>query len=398
MLNKFKTVHGLFLLIVAILVGLSVCTSGHDVRRYAVFALFSYLVIALVSKSFKRVKLSELLLLFFVWWVLASLFWKQTDTTIMGVFFDYFGMASCFYLGRRSIRSKEDMNFLFVSYLLGASFSSILVIINWKFGISLDDSGRFTAGDLNANYVAYTIATGMAVILMLMKNRVGLDSNFLKAMYIFLIVVMIFAIGLTGSRGALTSSLIVLFFIFINGLRSRLLLTLSIAMMLVTVSVFLFDYLPDFIQARLLSSDGDSGDVLTGRGDIWSYALELMFKSPLLGLGIGSFEYIVGYHTHNVFLSVIVETGIVGLLLYFSVILITVFEKQHSKVGVRYFLRWEGIIFFLSWIPIAMTGVWVISPASWFVFGFVSAYYDLYYNKTPSTRVIEIKHTQGIFL
>jgi hypothetical protein len=62
----------------------------------------------------------------------------------------------------------------------------------------------------------------------------------------------------------------------------------------------------------------------TSRIVLWKAALGEIRKRPITGLGIEVFEKIIGkrirkeegYHTHNLFLNILVELGIPGLLLF----------------------------------------------------------------------------------
>lgn len=71
----------------------------------------------------------------------------------------------------------------------------------------------------------------------------------------------------------------------------------------------------EFLKKRYLSTS------TTGRTKIWKDAITEIIKSPIIGRGHGSDRsFAVKYHrpTHNVFLAVWYNTGIVGLLLYVS--------------------------------------------------------------------------------
>ena len=77
----------------------------------------------------------------------------------------------------------------------------------------------------------------------------------------------------------------------------------------------------------------------------WTQAASTIVKNPLLGIGIGNWKlkgietekeninnFIVPYHVHNDFLEMSVETGIIGGVLYFSFILIALFNLNFSFI------------------------------------------------------------------
>jgi len=53
-----------------------------------------------------------------------------------------------------------------------------------------------------------------------------------------------------------------------------------------------------------------------GRFDLWDSALEMFKQNPLFGAGYRSFSYIHHIDTHNNFLKILAELGIIGFLIY----------------------------------------------------------------------------------
>ena len=86
----------------------------------------------------------------------------------------------------------------------------------------------------------------------------------------------------------------------------------------------------------------DNGDPLSGREVFWTYAMEMFRSSPLLGEGFLSFNAYVNsrgflyygepwqFQAHNVYLQLLAELGIVGLLLFVSMLAILIFGLGRS--------------------------------------------------------------------
>jgi O-antigen ligase len=77
-------------------------------------------------------------------------------------------------------------------------------------------------------------------------------------------------------------------------------------------------------------SQGSS--ILSGRSELWSLGLKLFWEKPILGYGIGSSQELVGQylwifieseglHFHSSYLTVLVETGCVGLAALMAVLI-----------------------------------------------------------------------------
>ncbi len=92
---------------------------------------------------------------------------------------------------------------------------------------------------------------------------------------------------------------------------------------MVVMSVVLL--LPESVYARLGSMGNASDVAITERFEVWGIAMDLFFEAPLFGHGIGigtPLERLgsLGYnapHVHNLYLEMLVEGGIVGLLMLF---------------------------------------------------------------------------------
>jgi len=69
-------------------------------------------------------------------------------------------------------------------------------------------------------------------------------------------------------------------------------------------------------------------ETLTGRVVLWKAAIDGIIKRPITGMGIQVYDKVIGkrvlghegYHTHNLFLNILVELGIPGLLLFLILI------------------------------------------------------------------------------
>ena len=82
----------------------------------------------------------------------------------------------------------------------------------------------------------------------------------------------------------------------------------------------------------------NEGDVLSGREVFWNYAMEMFRQNPLFGKGFLSFnDYAFyrgfryygerwNYQAHNVYIQLLAETGIVGLLLMTLLIILMLFK------------------------------------------------------------------------
>ena len=138
----------------------------------------------------------------------------------------------------------------------------------------------------------------------------------------FLLVSLV--ILLTFSRGAYLSIVFGLIILFLtsSGIKSKI-KAITTTMFLVFVLYMIGDKMIinpiNYIISRFtkLFSDGGSGRLV-----IWSNAINTFLDNPIFGIGINSIreynleKYMKGMYVHNSFLEVLVETGIVGFVIY----------------------------------------------------------------------------------
>jgi O-antigen ligase len=130
-----------------------------------------------------------------------------------------------------------------------------------------------------------------------------------------LVAITLFATMYTFSRGAY---LAVLFSVFILGLLKdrKLLLVLGVFLLVWQAVV------PTAVRERVNMTENSNGQLEASaqeRVDLWENAERSILHSPIVGNGFGTFQ--LGEHvdnlrdTHNWYVKVMVETGIIGLLI-----------------------------------------------------------------------------------
>jgi O-antigen ligase len=112
--------------------------------------------------------------------------------------------------------------------------------------------------------------------------------------------------------------------------------------LLVILGVFLLTWqliVPNAVRERVTMTRDENGQLESSaqeRVDLWKESWDSFTHSPLVGNGFATFQY--GHHviakledTHDWFIKVMVETGVVGLIMYFFLL------QQMFKLGYRLF-------------------------------------------------------------
>jgi O-antigen ligase len=134
----------------------------------------------------------------------------------------------------------------------------------------------------------------------------------------------VLAIGLTGSRGGLLTSIVALTIVPLSMIRlSPGRLSITIAMLFLSGGLAVA-YVPDKIVERLATTSTEVEDFsLGGRFKLWKAGIRALPEHPLLGFGTSGFIRAIypqlgpaALVAHNSFVSVLVEQGLIGLILF----------------------------------------------------------------------------------
>jgi len=154
-----------------------------------------------------------------------------------------------------------------------------------------------------------------------------------------LVAITIFATMYTFSRGAYLAILVSVFALGV--LKDRKLLVVLGAFLLTWQVV-----VPVPVRERVnmtVTSDGELESSANERVQLWQNAEESILKSPIVGSGFATFQY--GQHvddlrdTHNWYVKVLVETGIIGLIMALFLL------QQILSLSYRLFRRAEDPLY-----------------------------------------------------
>jgi O-antigen ligase len=345
---------------------------GFLVFRMLILAAVPILLLHLFSHGRLTITRLEVLALMFWTWGAISLMWGRDPAMTYSLLAAY---ITGFVLMWATTRLGQNLNawrLMGWSYLAGCAVASYFMITGGlDFAAHGVGAARATVGDLNANYVSYAIATSIPIALVLLQQS---GHSLLMRLFIAGYVALSTAASLfSGSRGALVAIAACIGFFFLRWARRRLFSSLVVIALAVSTVYIVFDFIPEHVQDRLsvlvlMISSRDQVD-MTGRDQIWPVALSLFDSNPLVGAGLGSFPSynVQNLYAHNVILSLASEVGIVGLLLYFTLIF-SITRKMLAgpqKSG--------AVMLLLVWVPICMTGAWEFAAPAWFAFGWMMA-------------------------
>jgi len=245
------------------------------------------------------------------------------------------GVIFFFALVPRDFRQiKILISILVGSYIVTAPFLSFLKVL------SLESLGGKTmlapfGGYVNMNAVAVHVTVATLFLLGLVigvKNLAGKLLGFL-GVFILLSVLII-----TRSRGAWLGFALGLFYLLMRT-RSKILLVITIIGLMLVFSM-------DLLRGAFLSRIGQTSwrdPSLAGRAILWHYALVVFKNNWFWGVGIENYRFVkhlygfpapwssaTQFNTHNIFLEILVDLGVFGLILFLGILLSAFISVERS--------------------------------------------------------------------
>jgi O-antigen ligase len=311
----------------------------------------------------------------FASWALTSLLWS-TEMSLSLVraitYVQLLAMTWVFWQATTTVRRFESV---MQAYVLGC-FVMVTAVVVGFLGGTAEGMVRYTAFDANQNYLAQTLVLGIPMAWLLALKRTGWVPWWLNALYL---PACMLVLGLAASRGAFVMSLVALSIVPLTlSMVPRGRRSLLIAALLVTM-LGAYVVLPEANVARLAeTTDRIAAGDLTSRERIWRAGIDAFLEPGngwLLGTGAGTYAVVVqprlgqAFASHNAYLSVLVELGLIGILLFGTMLLVTVVPLLSLRSVDRSVL----LVLWLA-LAVAMTSSnWDYQRVTWFTWVLLTA-------------------------
>ena len=292
----------------------------------------------------------------FYWAVSPMITWDSavTQLKLLIIFVSFRAVA----VNRRSltvIAGGYCIGCLYALVLLNRQHPDLTLVVELS-------SQRYGIDGVNLNYLAYALATGCSLLVLLWyaggTRRYWRLAPLLTAVPIYL------GITLSGTRGAFLSVAGLFLWIVLGRLSPRIGLS-AVYGLVILFGAAIVSGAVDGPLASLanVSPREDSG--LGGRLYIWPLARRVFSDHLLTGIGASGFQTVnpLRVGSHNVFLEIGTGTGVVGVCvfvcLFFTAIVSSsrVLDSRRRAVLVGAYLSTVA--------PIYLSGQWDLSPAGW---------------------------------
>lgn len=339
---KRNTIHGIALIFI-ILAFLKPGILENYALYNKVYNIYTLLISLLIIVSYlSRKKISKLQLILLLQFAINFI-----STTVFSK--DYYTLISLnMPLIAISMLSEMEINKDATLYLRCLSIVIIIELFLNLFSILINPNGIYGEGIYGSykyflgydNYSALFVSLGMIIVLIYnyIKNK--------KISIIGILTIIIVNVGniitwvATSVVAVLIATLLILviFFLKFKAIDKILDRVLNIKSLLIGVIIFFFIIVLFRLQdsfSHIIVDILHKDLTFTGRTFIWDKALQQFFSSPFLGIGMLNYNVRLNsainiYHAHNLILNILMESGIIGVSLYFY--LFIYLSKKLNKI------------------------------------------------------------------
>lgn len=352
--------------------------SGMLQKMYIVVAVISYLILARdLIKGYYKKRIAQfvrilmgVLLLFLITFALYGNAPRNFVSSIL-----YFGSvcisASVCGMHLASNQSWKEVDTL-LPFFLGFIGFAVGVFGIRTLLVSLTVDAESSLDYQNVSYFMAEIFSYSAYCFFFSSIR---SSPLFKLLRFPLFLLMFFSaavVVISGGRGGFLLLCVSAFVLILLLVKSQRLSRFQVALtLIVCVALFIvfassFSIFESSGFSRITSSLTDDDN----RKELYSLAWQSFGNSPLIGHGLGSVWMEVGFYCHNLFFDLLVESGMLGLVLYVIICI---------KTGLKLWIWIKNNVFcvfiFVAMLKVMVmtmfSGYWLNALQLWLVFGFV---------------------------
>lgn len=270
---------------------------------------------------FRRPQPFHLAVLLFCLWNAASLFWTLDFDASLEHVQTYVQLGVLSFMLWDLYDTPPALRAALQAYVLGAYVA--VASTGYNYFVGLDAAyQRYAGAGFNADDLGVILVLGIPLAWHLAVTGGALSLRLVNFCYL---PAALFGVMLSGTRTALIAALPVAAFVLASLRHLNMAARLGVGLAAGLSVAVLLPLIPEASLARFATLGEElSGGDLNGRLQIWREGLTALLAQPLTGVGSDAFRAAVasGKVAHNVFISVAVETGVIGLVIFCSVLVL----------------------------------------------------------------------------
>jgi len=340
-----KPVYGLYSLVAAVFAeALFMLGSASAARLLGFLVIVAWIAHSLVTGSFRIIIPTQgWFAAAFIAWGLTSALWAMDAQRLATALLLLLQLLTLYIVVTSLVNSFHRVQIIMAIMVVVNLAVALAALASVRSGALVEgrvDVGWISGGDPNTQ-AAYLLP-GATLLMVLFSQRARSVQKWLLLLGFSVIALAIMA---TSSRGALISLIAI---VMLGAIIDRRLWQVALPGLLVggLATLLLPQMFVDRLQAIVTLSDRAAGRI-----DIWLVALRMIPSHPILGVGLGNFErafdrylpdtsglaYGVrrGMASHNIFLNVQSELGVIGLFLFAAFITISIRSGLLAVMNLR---------------------------------------------------------------
>lgn len=325
-----------------------------------------------VTGRFRKLTPFHIALLVFICWNALSIFWSaNADRTVEHIltWIQLFLMIFILwdlYTTRETILAGLQM------YVLGCYVALGSTIINFLIGNTFYYE-RYSAAGTSPDDLGAILAIGIPMAWYLANSKRNSKFSYvLKVVNYAYIPAALMGISLSATRLALVATIPGIVFGLASLTQVKLSTRITIFLFLIVAAYYLLPLIPQESFQRLgtTGTEISSGD-LNGRVELWRQGIVAFEEHPLLGVGSNMYRSVNTENkvAHNSFISVLVELGLVGIVLFGITLAIAI--RQIFGQPTWDTRLWLAVL--AGWAVAASTLTWEYRKPTWLFLGLIIA-------------------------
>jgi O-antigen ligase len=308
----------------------------------------------------------------FVAWVALTSFWSADPVESMGSVVLWLQSFLFVFILWDLYRTKASLLAGLQAYVLGAYAAVGGAVLNYLSSNAFYPHGdRYSLGDTNPDGYGFILALGVPVACYLAASPE--IRRMFRLINVGYLPVAFLGIALSGTRTAALGAALGLLYGLATLTRLRLLTRIAVVVLLAASLLALLPIVQPLSSFQRLGTTGTEvtqGD-LNGRTAQWRQGLRAFMRHPVLGVGTDMYRSVntLNKVAHNSYLSVLVEEGLIGFVLFATILWIVVAHAWRLPRWDRNF--WMTVL--LVWAIGASTLTWEHRKTTWLFLTFVVA-------------------------
>ncbi len=319
--------------------------------NYCIFAIY----IKLINKQKVKINIVDIVIFLFIINVLFGILINSfTDDTFITLIRLLIGIL--IYAFFSNVHINIYKKYISFGLLFTANYIFIHNLNNFINFISGNYSGQFVrrmsieSSFGNPNFVSNFLLIPFNVSIWFLIKGVVRRNIYITLYNLLTVISIIILMIVTQSRGSLVALFINIilylgWFVKNRKLNVRNLFVISITILIIAITII--QILPstvlDYLYQRFDYDQIMSG---SGRNIIFRDGLNKFLQKPIFGVGLGNFKRISIYNsrTHNLYLELLVETGLLGFILFIYIIYATISMRKKDPENIPYYFSFIALL------------------------------------------------------